>query len=141
MAKAAELARLEMAQRMEHLSGLKKALIGHLSTIEEVYINGNPDLNLPGLLSFSVEYVEGESMTIMLDEQGICVSVRSACASGSLRASHVLIACGRDYATAQGTLIFSFGMDNTLEQVDKAAEVLKKSINFLRSMSPLYKKK
>jgi cysteine desulfurase len=141
MTKAAELARLEMVQRMEHLSKLKKALIAHLSTIEEVYINGNPDLNLPGLLSFSVEYVEGESMTIMLDEQGICVSVRSACASGSLRASHVLIACGRDYATAQGTLIFSFGIDNTLDQVDKAVEVLKKSINFLRSMSPLYKKK
>jgi cysteine desulfurase len=141
MTKAAELARLEMVQRMEHLSKLKKALIAHLSTIEEVYINGNPDLNLPGLLSFSVEYVEGESMTIMLDEAGICVSVRSACASGSLRASHVLIACGRDYATAQGTLIFSFGIDNTLDQVDKAVEVLKKSINFLRSMSPLYKKK
>ncbi len=141
MAKAAELARLEMPERVQHLAGLKKALIGHLSTIEEVYINGNPDLSLPGLLSFSVEYVEGESMTIMLDEEGLCVSVRSACASGSLRASHVLIACGRDYATAQGTLIFSFGIDNTLEQVNKAAEVLKKSINFLRSMSPLYKKK
>ena len=141
MAKAAELARLEMPERTQHLAGLKKALIGHLSTIEEVYINGNPDLSLPGLISFSVEYVEGESMTIMLDEQGICVSVRSACASGSLRASHVLIACGRDYATAQGTLIFSFGIDNTVEQVDKAAEALKKSINFLRSMSPLYKKK
>ncbi len=141
MGKAAELARLEMGQRTEHLLTLKKALIERLAAIESVYINGDPALTLPGLVSFSVEYVEGESMTIMLDEQGICVSVRSACASGSLRASHVLIAIGRDYATAQGTLIFSFGIDNTLEQVDKAVEILTKSITFLRSMSPLYKKK
>ena len=141
MGRAAELARLEMGQRTEHLLTLKSALIEQLGTIEEVYINGNPDLTLPGLVSFSVEYVEGESMTIMLDEEGICVSVRSACASGSLRASHVLIAIGRDYATAQGTLIFSFGIGNTLGQVYKVVEVLKKSITFLRSMSPLYKKK
>jgi cysteine desulfurase len=141
MGKAAELAAIEMEERNSHLLTLKKFLIEHLKTIDEIYINGHPDLSLPGLVSFSVDYVEGESMTIMLDEEGICVSTRSACASGSLRASHVLIATGRDYTTAQGTLCFSFGMDNTLEQVSKALEVLKKSIAFLRSMSPLYKKK
>jgi len=140
MGKAAELAILEMNERIAHLNSLKKALIERISTIEDVYINGNPELTIPGLVSFSVAYVEGESMTIMLDEQKVAVSVRSACASGSLRASHVLIAIGRDYATAQGTLIFSFGIDNTVEQIDRAFEVLKKSVDFLRSMSPLYKK-
>jgi cysteine desulfurase len=141
MGKAAELAVIEMEERNTHLLTLKKFLIEHLKTIDEIYINGHPDFSLPGLVSFSVDYVEGESMTIMLDEEGICVSTRSACASGSLRASHVLIATGRDYTTAQGTLVFSFGIGNTLEQAGKAVEVLKKSISFLRSMSPLYKKK
>ncbi|MCX8023282.1 MAG: cysteine desulfurase [Syntrophorhabdaceae bacterium] len=141
MGEAAELALIEMDERMKYLNRLKKALIERISTIEDVYINGNPELTIPGLVSFSVAYVEGESMTIMLDEKGIAVSVRSACASGSLRASHVLIAIGRDYATAQGTLIFSFGIENTIEQIDEAFETLKKTIDFLRSMSPLYKKK
>ncbi len=80
-------------------------------------------------------------MMIMLDEKGICVSTRSACASGSLRASHVLIAIGSDYATAQGTLLFSFGIDNTKAQIDKAFDVLKDTVAFLRNISPLYKKK
>lgn len=141
MGKAAELARIEIPQRMEHVSKLRSHLIKRLGEIDEITINGHPERCLPGLASFSVAYVEGESMMIMLDEEGICVSTRSACASGSLRASHVLIAIGTEYALAQGTLVFAFGTDNTIEQVDKAVGVLKKSIEFLRNMSPLYKKK
>jgi len=141
MGKAAELARIEMPQRTEHLLKLRKALIERLKTIDEIYINGHPEKCLPGFLSFSVAYVEGESMTMMLDEEGIAVSTRSACASGSLRASHVLIATGSDYALAQGTLLFSFGIDNTFEDMDKAVDSLRKSVEFLRNMSPLYKKK
>lgn len=141
MGKAAELARLEMPQRTEHLLKLKRYFLNKLSTIEDITINGHLEKSLPGLVSFSVEYVEGESMMIMLDEKGICVSTRSACASGSLRASHVLIAIGRDYATAQGTLLFSFGISNTIEEIDMAFVVLKDTIEFLRNISPLYKKK
>ncbi|MEI6154136.1 MAG: cysteine desulfurase family protein, partial [Deltaproteobacteria bacterium] len=141
MGKAAELARMEMPQRTEHLLKLKKAFIEKLNTLDEVHINGHPELSLPGLVSVSVEYVEGESMMIMLEGEGICVSTRSACAAGSLRASHVLIATGCDYVTAQGTLIFSFGIGNTLDNIDKAFAGLQKSVAFLRSMSPLYKKK
>lgn len=140
MAKAAELASIEMPSRTEHLLKLKRYFLERLKEIDEIVINGHPDNSLPGLVSFSVEYVEGESMMIMLDEKGICVSTRSACASGSLRASHVLIATGSDYATAQGTLLFSFGIDNTIEQIDRAFEVLKDTIGFLRNISPLYKK-
>jgi cysteine desulfurase len=141
MGKAAELALIEMPQRTAYLWGLRKALIDRLNDLEEIYINGHPEKCLPGLVSFSVAYVEGESMTMMLDEEGICISTRSACAAGSLRASHVLIATGRDYTLAQGTLIFSFGIDNTLEDIHRSVDVLKGSIEFLRSMSPLYNKK
>lgn len=141
MGKAAELARLEMPERTAHLLELRRAFLERLRTIDDIVINGHPEQSLPGLVSFSVEYVEGESMMIMLDEDGISVSTRSACASGSLRASHVLIATGADYATAQGTLVFSFGMDNTLEDVERAFESLKKTVAFLRNLSPLYKKK
>ena len=141
MGKAAELASMEMTRRTEHLLKLKKAFIEKLNTLDEVHINGHPELSLPGLVSVSVEYVEGESMMIMLEGDGICVSTRSACAAGSLRASHVLIATGCDYVTAQGTLIFSFGIGNTLDDIDRAFTALQKSVTFLRSMSPLYKKK
>ena len=140
MGKAAELARVEMPRRTEHLLKLKKAVMDRLGTIDKIVINGHPEKSLPGLVSFSVEYIEGESMMMMLDEEGVSISTRSACASGSLRTSHVLIATGLDHATAQGTLVFSYGIDITLEDIDKAFASLRKSVDFLRNMSPLYKK-
>ena len=140
MGKAAELARVEMPQRTLHLLKLKKAVMDRLGTIDKIVINGHPEKSLPGLVSFSVEYIEGESMMMMLDEEGVSISTRSACASGSLRTSHVLIATGLDHATAQGTLVFSYGIDITLEDIDKAFASLRKSVDFLRNMSPLYKK-
>jgi cysteine desulfurase len=141
MGKAAELAKNEMSQRIKHLGQLRQAWINKLKDVEAIEINGHPTECLPHLVSFSVHYVEGESMILMLDEKGICASTRSACASGSLRASHVLLATGCDYAAAQGTLIFSFGIANTMEDLDKAIEVFKDSVVFLRNMSPLYMKK
>jgi cysteine desulfurase len=141
MAVAAQLAKEQMDERNEHLRELKKAFIEKLAEIEETTVNGHPTICLPGHVSFSVGYVEGESMVLMLDEKGICASTRSACATGSLRASHVLVATGCDYTAAQGTLIFSFGMGNTMKEVEQAFTILKDSIAFLRSMSPLYKKK
>ena len=140
MGKAAELARVEMPQRTEHLLKLKKAVMDRLGTIDKIVLNGHPEKSLPGLVSFSVAYIEGESMMMMLDEEGISISTRSACASGSLRTSHVLIATGADHATAQGTLVFSYGIDISVEDIDKAFEALRKSVAFLRNMSPLYKK-
>jgi cysteine desulfurase len=78
-------------------------------------------------------------MMLLLDEEGICISTRSACASGSLRASHVLLSIGRDYAEAQGILLFSFGITNTLGEVGRALETLKKAVATLRKISPLYR--
>ena len=141
MGKAAELAAGEMQGRMEHLWYLRKTFINRIAEIGDLLLNGHPTKCLPHLVSCSVQYVEGESMVLMLDEEGICVSTRSACASGSLRASHVLTSIGRDYASTQGTLIFSFGIDNTVDDVDTAVAAFKRSVDFLRSMSPLYGKK
>jgi cysteine desulfurase len=141
MGKAADLAAGEMPGRMEHLRHLRKTFIERISDIGELLLNGHPTKCLPHLVSCSVRYVEGESMVLMLDEEGICVSTRSACATGSLRASHVLTSIGRDYASTQGTLIFSFGIDNTVDDVDAAVGAFKRSVDFLRSMSPLYGEK
>jgi cysteine desulfurase len=87
-----------------------------------------------------VEYVEGESLMLMLDDEGIIVATRSACASGSLRASHVLIGTGLDFALAQGTLVFTLGQDNTEADIDRVLEVMPGIVTTLREMSPLYKK-
>ncbi|MDI6725855.1 MAG: cysteine desulfurase family protein [Smithellaceae bacterium] len=141
MGKAAELAKKEMPVRMEHLLRLKRAFIERLETIDEIILNGHPTQCLPHLLSFSVKYVEGEAMVVLMDEKGVCLSTRSACATGSLRASHVLMALGCDYTAAQGTLIFSCGIMNTLEEMEKTVEHLKNSVAFLRNMSPIYKGK
>ncbi len=138
---AADLARLEMPARLPHLQALKERLTrGLWERIPDIQINGHPNQCLPHLVSVSIKYVEGESLMLMLDEEGICVATRSACASGSLRASHVLIATGLDFATAQGTLLFSFGRDNTEADVDKVLDVLPPIVQKLREMSPLYKK-
>jgi cysteine desulfurase len=140
MGKAAELAKNEMSGRTEYLLKLKKNLVARLNEFDEIYLNGHPTISLPNLVSCSIQYIEGESLVLMLDEEGVCVSTRSACATGSLRASHVLTSIGRDYTTTQGTLIFSFGIDNTPEEIDTTIAALKRSVEFLRSMSPLYQK-
>jgi len=141
MGMAAEMARLEMSQRLVHLQALKDRLVqGLTQRIPDLKINGHPTHCLPHLFSVSVEYVEGESLMLMLDEEGVIVATRSACASGSLRASHVLIATGLGHALAQGTLVFTVGMDNTLADIDRVIEVMPRIVQTLREMSPIYKK-
>jgi cysteine desulfurase len=141
MGMAAELARLEMPERLPRLKALKDRLTqGLKASIPEIRLNGHPTQCLPHLLSVSVEYIEGESLMLMLDEEGIIVATRSACASGSLRASHVLIGTGLTHALAQGTLVFTLGMDNTDADIDKVLKVMPGIVQTLREMSPLYKK-
>ena len=91
------------------------------------------------MVSVSIQYIEGESVMLMLDEAGFAVSTRSACATGSLRASHVLLSLGLSHADAQGTLVLAFGLENTRDQVRRFLEELKKIVETLRNMSPLYK--
>ena len=96
-------------------------------------------MRVPGNADFSFEYIEGESILFSLDLAGIAVSSGSACSSGSLEPSHVLLAIGVDVALSHGSIRFSFGKDNTVEEVDYAVDVLKKTVERLRNMSPLYK--
>ncbi len=141
MGKAAELAKRDMPARIAYVRDLRELFLARLADMEAMTVNGHPTRCLPHLVSFSVGYVEGESMMLLLDEKGICISTRSACATGSLRASHVLLAIGCDYASAQGTLIFSFGIGNTKEELNRAFGVFTESVAFLRNISPLYRKK
>lgn len=141
MGKAAELALRDLSSRVEHLKALKDQLIRELPEyIDEVVINTHPEHSLPNLVSMSVKYVEGESVMLMLDDDDIAVSTRSACATGSLRASHVLLSLGLSHADAQGTLLVSFGFENTAADVTEFLKSLKNIVTTLRDISPLYKK-
>ena len=139
MGVAAELAHRDMASRTAHLSSLKEKLLKELPNyIDEYIINTHPKYSLPNLVSVSVKYIEGESVVLMLDDENIAVSTRSACATGSLRASHVLLSIGRSHADAQGTLVIAFGVDNRTEEIDAFLKALKNVVTTLRDISPLY---
>jgi cysteine desulfurase len=142
MGAAAEAAVRDMEDRIRHCRRLKERLIrGLKENIEDIFINGHPELSLPNLVSVSIRYIEGEGIVLMLDEENILVSTRSACAAGALQASHVLLAIGRDFADAQGTLVITFGRETSEADIDRFLEVLKKVVRTLRDMSPLYNKK
>ena len=140
--KAAELATRHMDQRLMHLKALKEHLLTQLPLmIDEYIINTHPEYSLPNLVSISVKYIEGESVMLMLDDDNIAVSTRSACATGSLRASHVLLSLGLSHADAQGTLVISFGIDNSKADINTFLKALKNVVTTLRDISPLYQKK
>lgn len=142
MGKAAELALRDMDDRYAHLSGLKQYMLDQLPRyVEECIINTHPEFSLPYLVSVSIRYIEGESVMLMLDEDDFAVSTKSACATGSLRASHVLLSLGLSHADAQGTLVISFGLENTKEDVDRFLKSLRQTVKTLRNMSPLYKER
>lgn len=141
MGVAADQAGQHMHSRLVHLEKLKNKLITELPNyIDEYIINTPLDYSLPNLVSVSVKYIEGESVMLMLDDEDIAVSTRSACATGSLRASHVLMSIGLDHADAQGTLVICHGVDNTEEDITKFLGALKNIVVTLRDISPLYKK-
>ncbi len=139
--KAAQLALRDMDQRLAHLQTLKNRLLTELpDAIDEYIVNTHPQHSLPNMVSISIQYIEGESVMLMLDDENIAVSTRSACATGSLRASHVLLSLGLSHADAQGTLVISFGIDNTEKDITTFLAALKKVVRTLRDISPLYQK-
>ncbi|MCK9419815.1 MAG: IscS subfamily cysteine desulfurase [Nitrospirae bacterium] len=139
LGKASELAAAEVANRMNYLTPLRDRLQKGLSEkIEHLVINGHPVKRLPNNLNISLWYVEGESMLLFLNMQGISVSSGSACTSRSLKSSHVLTCIGTDAAVANGTLLMSLGMGNTTEDIDYVIETLPPIVQRLREMSPLY---
>ena len=141
MGKAAELAVRDLDSRLAHIKRLKDKFLSELPDyIDEYIVNTHPEHSLPNLVSLSIKYIEGESVLLMLDDDGLAVSTRSACATGSLRASHVLLSLGLSHADAQGTLVLSFGVDNTEADITALLAALKNVVTTLRAISPLYQK-
>ncbi len=137
--KAVEMGMAEMAERTAKERELRDYLIGRvLNEIEHVRLNGDAKKRLPGNANFSFSFIEGESMLMMLDAKGICGSSGSACTSGSLDPSHVLLGIGLPHEIAHGSLRLSLNEENTMEEMDFVVETLKTVINNLRRMSPLY---
>jgi cysteine desulfurase len=138
---AARLALEELEERTAHLAHLRDRFeAGIEARVEEIVFNGNRQRRLPHLSNISFRYIEGEGLLINLDLQGVAVSTGSACSSGSLEPSPVIRAIGRDDELARGSIRFSFGKDNTVEDVDYVLEVLPRAVENLRRLSPLYQK-
>lgn len=138
---AAELARLEWDQRANQARALRdKFEAGVTSRIEDIVFNGDRDERLPHLSNISFRFIEGEGLLINLDLQGVAVSTGSACSSGTLEPSPVIRALGRNEELARGSIRFSFGKDNTEEDVDYVLEVLQRAVTNLRRLSPLARK-
>ena len=139
---AAELAKKELADEAAHLKELRDYLYkGLRESIADIKLNGHPEKRLPNTLNISFQYLEGESIILSLDMEGVAVSTGSACTSGSLEPSHVLMAMGIEPVDSQGSIRFSLGTDNTKEDMDYCLKVLPPIIKRLRDMSPLYEKK
>jgi cysteine desulfurase len=135
--KAAELARLEMPTEMPRITALRDKLIAGLIKIPGVFLNGHPTQRSPYNVNVSVKNVEGESLLLNLDLAGIAASSGSACSSGSLDPSHVLLAMGLSRELAHGSLRMTLGRDNADADINYVLEVLQPILEWLRSMSPL----
>ena len=135
---AAELASREMAERNEHARRLRDRLeTAVVASIDDIAFNGDCERRLPHLSNISFRFIEGEGLLIHLDMQGVAVSTGSACSSGTLEPSPVIRALGRDEELARGAIRFSFGKDNTDEDVDYALAALRSAVESLRKLSPL----
>ena len=137
LAKAVDLAHENMADN-DRIRGMRDRLIAELLKIPYSSLNGHPTNRLPGNTNITFQYIEGESMLLLLDMNGICVSTGSACSSASLEPSHVLVSCGVPVEHAHGSLRISLGHQNTDEDVDYILEKLPPIVARLRAMSPIY---
>ncbi|MGD1117936.1 MAG: cysteine desulfurase NifS [Dehalococcoidales bacterium] len=139
--KAAEIARREMPAEGARLTGLRDIFIAGLhKSIGNIHLNGHPVQRLPNNINISVSYLEGESIILSLDLQGIYVSTGSACSSGDMEPSHVLLAAGCPPELARGSLRFTMGRWTEAEDIDRVLEVLLPIVEKLRDISPLGKK-
>ncbi|MCL2485280.1 MAG: cysteine desulfurase [Endomicrobia bacterium] len=137
--KACEIAKTEILQNAEKIRSLRDKLInGFTKNIPYIYLNGAVDNRLPGNVNFSVEFVEGESLFLLLDAKGIMAASGSACANKNLKLSHVLNAMNVDVAVGQGSILFTLSKYNTEEEIDYVLEEFPKIVQKLRDMSPLY---
>ena len=139
MAVALEEAAGKMAQNAAHLTEMRDRLIAGLNEIPHGALNGDQTHRLPGNVNFCFEGIEGESLLLLLDDKGICASSGSACTSGSLDPSHVLLAIGRVHDVAHGSLRLSIGEDITAEEIDYIVQSVKEVTAYLRGFSPIWR--
>lgn len=140
MATAIKIACKDIATKSQKLAGIRDKIISELSKLEKSRLNGHRIKRLPGNINMCFEGVEGESLILRLDMEGICSSSGSACTSGSLDPSHVLLALGLPHEVAHGSLRLSLNELNTEEDADYIIETVPKVVNYLRSISPLWEK-
>ncbi|MBQ1977947.1 MAG: cysteine desulfurase NifS [Ruminococcus sp.] len=140
LAKALELAIASMEDRKVKLTNMRNRLIDGLLKIERSRLNGDRDSRLPGNINMCFEGIEGESLLLMLDIKGISASSGSACTSGSLDPSHVLLSLGLPHEIAHGSLRLSFSDQNSEEEIDYLLNVIPETVDYLRSFSPLWDK-
>ena len=142
LGKAIELATIDIEKKSKYLITLRERLIkGIMESIPDTILNGDPINRLPGNVNVCFKYIEGESILLMLDMKGICASSGSACTSGSLNPSHVLLAIGLPHEIAHGSLRLTLSEENTQEEIEYVLETLPPIIQNLRNMSPLINKK
>ena len=139
MAAAMEEAVANMERNNAKLTALRDRLIAGLDKIPYSELNGDREQRLSSNVSFCFEAIEGESLLLLLDDKGICASSGSACTSGSLDPSHVLLAIGRPHEVAHGSLRLSLGEDMTEEQIDYMIEAVRDVVTYLRNMSPVWR--
>lgn len=137
---AIEIACSDITEKAEKITAKRNRLIDGILKLPHTRLNGDRDIRLPGNVNISIEGIEGESLLLMLDINGICASSGSACTSGSLDPSHVLLALGLKHEVAHGSLRLSIDESTSDEDVDYILEVLPKVVERLRSMSPLWEK-
>jgi cysteine desulfurase len=137
--KACELGKAEMQESVAKMTRLRDRLISELpKRIEFIYLNGHPEKRLANNVNFSVEFIEGEGIFLLLDGKGICVSSGSACASKALKMSHVLTAINVDTAVGQGSILMSLSRYNTEDEIEYVLNEFPAVVKKLRDMSPLY---
>ena len=139
LAAALEEACAHLEENAAKVTALRDKLIDGLSAIPHSVLNGDRTRRLPGNVNFCFEGIEGESMLLLLDDKGICASSGSACTSGSLDPSHVLLAIGRPHEIAHGSLRLSLSEYNTEEEIDAILEAVPQVVEYLRNMSPLWR--
>ncbi len=137
--KAAELTKRDLQKRMDHVKALRNKLIDNTLKIENVFLTGHQEQRLPGHASFVVEYIEGESMLLLLAAKGVYAASGSACSSKALKSSPVLLSIGTPVNLAQGSVVFTIGEKTTEQNIDYINEIFPKTIKQLRDISPYSK--
>jgi len=136
-AKAVELRRKDMEQEAQRVTGLREGLEKRILEVGDTYLNGHPTRRLPNIANFRFLYVEGESLVLLLSDEGVSASTGSACSTGSGEPSHVLVALGIRPEEIHGSLRISLGKYNSEEDIDYLVEVLQSTVKKLREMSPV----